>query len=197
MYMTSAAVGPQAAAIAAACASWGEGQPGREQIAVSVCKKKYQPSRVSSGGRREKMFGCHLHHAQRKSLIDSHGLRVGWESFDQWDGASEMGASKRELRGSLTPPDQQTTNASFTPQLSTVDPSQQSPILVTGDGCSLDLVIPEERPRKEQLLVSRAVASPRPHAQKPPKRRLDGMGVGTGSGRASKKEKGLQAIDLR
>ncbi|CAM9418126.1 unnamed protein product, partial [Choristocarpus tenellus] len=69
----------QATALAASCARWGEGPLGREQIAVPVCKRKYQPFRD-----REKMYGCHLHHAKRKALLDRHGPRDGWESFDQW-----------------------------------------------------------------------------------------------------------------
>ena len=74
--------GLQAVAQAEASRRWGSGPPGREQIAHSVCKGKYQPwSRDGA----ERMFGCFRHHAIRKARIERAGLREGWESFEQWD----------------------------------------------------------------------------------------------------------------
>ena len=74
--------GLQALAQAAASAQWGSGPPGREQIAHSVCKGKFQPwARDGS----ERLFGCFRHHAVRKARIAKGGLREGWESFEQWE----------------------------------------------------------------------------------------------------------------
>ena len=76
---SAAAPGPQAVAQAAAAQHWGEGSPGREQIAHPVCKGKYQPWRDG-----ERQFGCFRHHTTRKARIAKAGLRVGWVSFEQW-----------------------------------------------------------------------------------------------------------------
>lgn len=52
-----------------------------------VCENSSNSSGGGGGGdsnRREQMYGCHLHHARRKALIERGGLREGWEDFDQW-----------------------------------------------------------------------------------------------------------------
>jgi hypothetical protein len=71
---------------------WGEGKwNGRETIGIAVCKKKYAPFNFSvkngSDGKLvqvERMFGCRCHSEIRKSMIESHGVRKGWEPFGQW-----------------------------------------------------------------------------------------------------------------
>ena len=60
----------QAVAQAEASRRWGSGPPGREQIAHSVCKGKYQPWK---GGVRQ--YGCFRHHALRLAKVQKHGLR--------------------------------------------------------------------------------------------------------------------------
>eukprot|EP00611_Tribonema_gayanum_P015993 TRINITY_DN27929_c0_g1_i1.p1 TRINITY_DN27929_c0_g1~~TRINITY_DN27929_c0_g1_i1.p1 ORF type:complete len:161 (-),score=14.05 TRINITY_DN27929_c0_g1_i1:298-780(-) len=80
MYMPSAAVTPQAAAIAAAAVKWGSGAAGAESISTPTCKYKYQP--WSKEGHR--LYGCRLHDGARRKLIEKYGLRNGWEPFDQW-----------------------------------------------------------------------------------------------------------------
>ena len=75
-----AATSLQAVAAAAALARWGTGEPGRELvIAHPVCKGKYRPWKNG-----ERQFGCFRHHSIRKRRIEKHGLREGWEPFDQW-----------------------------------------------------------------------------------------------------------------
>ena len=72
MYVGSAAdaAGLQALASAAAVRRWGSGPAGREVIAHSVCKGKYQPWK---GGVRQ--YGCFRHHALRLAKVQKHGLR--------------------------------------------------------------------------------------------------------------------------
>ena len=72
MYVGSAAdaAGLQALASAAAVRKWGSGPAGREVIAHSVCKGKYQPWK---GGVRQ--YGCFRHHALRLAKVQKHGLR--------------------------------------------------------------------------------------------------------------------------
>ena len=81
MYVGSAAdaAGLQALASAAAVRRWGSGPAGREVIAHSVCKGKYQPWK---GGARQ--YGCFRHHALREQKVRKHGVHEGWVSFEQW-----------------------------------------------------------------------------------------------------------------
>ena len=74
----------QARAQSAACARWGAGPSGRELIAHSVCKGKYQPWRNG-----ERMYGCFRHHAIRKRRIEKAGVHPQWESFEQWPAREE------------------------------------------------------------------------------------------------------------
>ncbi|KAG5192239.1 hypothetical protein JKP88DRAFT_230418 [Tribonema minus] len=85
MYMPSAAVTPQAAAIAAAAAKWGSGAAGAESISTPTCKYKYQP--WSKEGHR--LYACRLHDGARRKLIEKYGLRNRWEPFDQWQRPSQ------------------------------------------------------------------------------------------------------------
>ncbi|CAN0457223.1 unnamed protein product, partial [Ectocarpus sp. 12 AP-2014] len=50
LYLASASTGPQARAMLEASARWGSGARGKEQIAVPVCKAKYQPFREATSG---------------------------------------------------------------------------------------------------------------------------------------------------
>jgi hypothetical protein len=73
----------------------GQQSPGRETIGIAVCKKKYKPFefRVVSrppeqgGGVKvvvERLYACQCHHAARKSVIEQHGVRQGWQPFGVW-----------------------------------------------------------------------------------------------------------------
>lgn len=55
------------------------GEPGREVIAHPVCKGKYRPWKAGV-----QQYGCFRHHALRAERVRRHGLRDGWEPFDQW-----------------------------------------------------------------------------------------------------------------
>uniref|UniRef100_A0A7S1VX68 Uncharacterized protein n=1 Tax=Grammatophora oceanica TaxID=210454 RepID=A0A7S1VX68_9STRA len=85
----------QGKAIQAVNSKWGEdfrGWNGRETIGIPVCKKKYTPftfkvEKRSDGTQYvsvERMFGCRCHSGVRKSVIEQHGCREGWEPFGQW-----------------------------------------------------------------------------------------------------------------
>ena len=45
-----------------------------------VCKLKFQPFRRD----RERLFGCHLHHAKRAARVHRCGADERWEDFAQW-----------------------------------------------------------------------------------------------------------------
>mmetsp|Transcript_30261 Transcript_30261/g.36744 ORF Transcript_30261/g.36744 Transcript_30261/m.36744 type:complete len:145 (+) Transcript_30261:181-615(+) len=112
MYCKSVSAGPQAAAMKQAAHLWGEGPIGGEEIPFPVCKRKYQPWKVTAGnvtagnvtatsdGRdgskgdvaesNQMMFACHLHHKIRFKRIQRYGMRSGWESFDTWHKSDEV-----------------------------------------------------------------------------------------------------------
>ena len=78
MYVRSLDTSIQGLAIAEAEEKWGvSGLP--------TCKRKYQPFRIHSDEKKEKLYGCHLHHDPRKKYIERHGPRPGWVDFAQWD----------------------------------------------------------------------------------------------------------------
>jgi hypothetical protein len=86
----------QGRAIQAVNEKWGDidfkQRAGRESIGFPVCKKKYAPFAfplvVNVEGeadvRVERMYGCRIHHDLRKTVIETHGERDGWEPFGQW-----------------------------------------------------------------------------------------------------------------
>jgi hypothetical protein len=104
----------QGKAIQAINVRWGEDSrnwSGRETIGIPVCKKKYAPFSFKvimedkDGNEThdnnkynhnhnhnkcrvkvtvERMFGCRCHSAIRKTIIQQHGCRTGWEPFGQW-----------------------------------------------------------------------------------------------------------------
>lgn len=96
MFIKSAATDTlQGRAIQAINTRWGEDfreWQGRETIGIPVCKKKYAPFafriiRAEDGTPRvtvERMFGCRCHSPLRKTVIEQHGCRSGWEPFGQW-----------------------------------------------------------------------------------------------------------------
>jgi hypothetical protein len=97
MFIKSAATDTlQGRAIQAINTRWGEDfrkWQGRETIGIPVCKKKYAPFafRIIRGDDGtspkvtvERMFGCRCHSPLRKSIIEQHGCRSGWEPFGQW-----------------------------------------------------------------------------------------------------------------
>lgn len=100
---------------------WG----GRETIGIPVCKKKYSPFCFSivqhepdteeeedidldedtneQKRRRPKlevkvtrMFGCKLHQCARKSVIEQHGVRTGWEPFGMWSLKKAQDLARKE-----------------------------------------------------------------------------------------------------
>lgn len=95
---------------------WG----GRETIGIPVCKKKYAPFAFSTvreedsdsedeeateGGERRRpkvtvtvrrMFGCKCHSIMRKSVIEQHGERSGWEPFGQWSMKKAQDLARKE-----------------------------------------------------------------------------------------------------
>lgn len=97
MYVKSSALNTkQQKAAKLASARWGAGYEGEEVIPHPVCKRKYQPYKNG-----ELQYGCHFHHDTRLKRIQRHGLREGWESFQQWqhvkvDHLSQNGAETRE-----------------------------------------------------------------------------------------------------
>lgn len=96
MFIKSAATDTlQGRAIQAINTRWGEDfrkWQGRETIGIPVCKKKYAPFafriiRGEDGSPKvtvERMFGCRCHSPLRKTVIEQHGCRSGWEPFGQW-----------------------------------------------------------------------------------------------------------------
>ena len=78
---------------------------GRETIGIAVCKKKYAPFHFSvktnpADGKKfvhvERMFGCKCHSNVRKAVIETHGVRTGWEPFGQWSLAKAQELARRE-----------------------------------------------------------------------------------------------------
>lgn len=106
MFIKSAASDTlQGRAIHAVNTRFGEGKwCGRETIGIPVCKKKYSPFsfkivRNSDGTVKvtvERMFGCKCHSDLRKSVIERHGCRSGWEPFGQWSLRKAQEKAKRE-----------------------------------------------------------------------------------------------------
>ena len=107
MFIKSAASdGPQSKSIQAVNEKWGEGKwNGTETIGIQVCKKKYSPFsfRVVEEGpdgrkivRVQRMFGCHCHSEIRRQVIETHGLRTGWEPFGQWSMRKAQELARRE-----------------------------------------------------------------------------------------------------
>jgi hypothetical protein len=97
MFIKSAATDTlQGRAIQAVNTRWGEDfrkWQGRETIGIPVCKKKYAPFcfsiiRGDADGTPkvtvERRFGCRCHSSLRKTIIEQHGCRSGWEPFGQW-----------------------------------------------------------------------------------------------------------------
>jgi hypothetical protein len=109
MFIKSAATDTlQGKAIHSVNARWGEGTGkwcGTETIGIPVCKKKYAPFsfRIDHGAdgkvvQVERMFGCRCHSDVRKTIIETHGVRNGWEPFGQWSlgKAREMARKETE-----------------------------------------------------------------------------------------------------
>ena len=109
MFIKSAATDTlQGKAIQAVNERWGEGTGkwcGQETIGIPVCKKKYAPFSFSiedgADGkvvRVERTFGCRNHSCIRKTIIETHGVRKGWEPFGQWSlrKAQEMARKETE-----------------------------------------------------------------------------------------------------
>jgi hypothetical protein len=113
----------QSKAISAVNERWGESfrkWGGRETIGIPVCKKKYAPFSFSieeedvdedkeqgeenNGPRRRpklkvtvrRMFGCKCHSGLRKSVIEQHGVRPGWEPFGQWSMKKALDLARKE-----------------------------------------------------------------------------------------------------
>lgn len=85
--------------------SWG----GRETIGIPVCKKKYSPfcfkitdGNVDDKGERRldvdvtRMYGCKLHSDMRRTVIEQHGVRKGWEPFGQWSLKKAQDMARKE-----------------------------------------------------------------------------------------------------
>jgi hypothetical protein len=86
--------------------------PGRESLAIAVCKKKYAPfcfpvvTTEQEGGTAtttttvqvQRRLGCRLHHPHRVAVIQQHGLRAGWEPFGQWSRQKAHELARRETR---------------------------------------------------------------------------------------------------
>ena len=105
MFIKSAASDTaQGRAIQAINERWGEGKwCGRETIGITVCKKKYAPFNftIEDGPegkvvRVERMFGCRCHSDLRKRVIETHGVRKGWEPFGQWSLRKAQERARRE-----------------------------------------------------------------------------------------------------
>ena len=107
MFIKSAAMDTlQGKAIQAVNERWGEGKwNGRETIGITVCKKKYAPFHFSVktnpvDGKKvvqvERLFGCKCHSNVRKQVIETHGVRTGWEPFGQWSLAKAQDLARRE-----------------------------------------------------------------------------------------------------
>lgn len=88
---------------------WGEdkhrGWDNYKNIGIPVCKKKYRPfefqiKKKNKMGRVEisvvRMYGCGMHSNLRKSVIEKHGERSGWEPFGQWSLGKAKAAARRE-----------------------------------------------------------------------------------------------------
>lgn len=81
----------------------GLGDDGKS-ICIPVCKKKYRPfefhlKRTRNGFveiKVERMYGCCSHSNIRKTVIEKHGERKGWEPFGQWSLSKAKAAAKRE-----------------------------------------------------------------------------------------------------
>mmetsp|Transcript_14669 Transcript_14669/g.22350 ORF Transcript_14669/g.22350 Transcript_14669/m.22350 type:complete len:190 (+) Transcript_14669:285-854(+) len=72
---------------------------GRESIGIPVCKKKYAPflfHRPDGTITVERMYGCRNHSHFRKSVIERHGERRGWEPFGQWSLRKAMDMAKQQ-----------------------------------------------------------------------------------------------------
>lgn len=107
MFIKSAASDTlQGRAIHAVNTRFGEGKwNGRETIGIPVCKKKYSPFNFKivrnpkNGTVKvtvERMFGCKCHSDLRKSVIEQHGVRSGWEPFGQWSLRKAQEKARRE-----------------------------------------------------------------------------------------------------
>ena len=99
---------------------WG----GRETIGIPVCKKKYSPfsfsivqaeedndtnlndiTNINNQQRKRRpklevvvnrMYGCKCHSDLRKTVIERHGLRKGWEPFGQWSMKKAQELARKE-----------------------------------------------------------------------------------------------------
>jgi hypothetical protein len=81
--------------------------PGRESLAIAVCKKKYAPFLFPATGNEgtgtttvevQRRLGCRLHHPHRLAVVAKHGLRSGWEPFGQWSRTKAQHLARRETR---------------------------------------------------------------------------------------------------
>jgi hypothetical protein len=126
MFIKSAASDTlQGRAIHAVNTRFGEGKwNGRETIGIPVCKKKYAPFsfqivRDENGVAKvtvERMFGCKCHSDLRKSVIEQHGCRSGWEPFGQWSLRKAQERARREtdrLNGILESDDGETSDQAW------------------------------------------------------------------------------------
>mmetsp|Transcript_24676 Transcript_24676/g.59496 ORF Transcript_24676/g.59496 Transcript_24676/m.59496 type:complete len:197 (+) Transcript_24676:420-1010(+) len=112
MFHPSAATDePQSRAIQNINEVWGQdkhrGWNDYKNIGIPVCKKKYRPfefqiKKKNKFGAVEikvvRMYGCSAHSNIRKSLIERHGERKGWEPFGQWSLSKAKAAAGRETR---------------------------------------------------------------------------------------------------
>lgn len=112
MFHPSAATDtPQGRAIQKINEVWGQdkhrGWNDYKNIGIPVCKKKYRPfefqikKKNKLGGVEIKvvrMYGCAAHSNIRKTLIERHGERKGWEPFGQWSLGKAKAAARRETQ---------------------------------------------------------------------------------------------------
>ena len=112
MFHPSAATDtPQGRSIQRINEVWGQdkhrGWDSYKSIGIPVCKKKYRPfefrikKKNKMGGVEIsilRMYGCGAHSNIRKSIIEKHGERKGWEPFGQWSLSKAKTAARGETQ---------------------------------------------------------------------------------------------------
>ncbi|KAL7532626.1 hypothetical protein ACHAXR_004741, partial [Thalassiosira sp. AJA248-18] len=112
MFHPSAATDtPQGSAIQKINDVWGQdlhrGWDNYKNIGIPVCKKKYRPFEFQIKKKNKlggveisvvRMYGCSMHSNIRKSVIERHGERKGWEPFGQWSLSKAQAAARRETQ---------------------------------------------------------------------------------------------------